>query len=121
MPVRKLLAAPVSATTVVPMVPNAFLSWKRRSVESEKVATLPAAGDAGAAMLVLTIEPAAGVAVGMLERTVAPCVPVTSPTSAPLKLTAVVALVAFVALVALVAFTALVAFATVPVILLPAN
>ena len=34
MAVRKLLEAPVSATTVVPMVPLAFLSWKRRSVES---------------------------------------------------------------------------------------
>src|SRR6185312_3741483 len=52
----------------------------------------------------------------MLESTVAPCVPVTSPVSAPLKLAAVVALVA---LVALVAFTALVALATVPVTFAP--
>src|SRR5207244_805246 len=50
--VRKLLAAPVSATTVVPMTPEAFLSWKRRSVESEKTESFPDAGDAGAATLV---------------------------------------------------------------------
>src|SRR6266852_2998362 len=34
MAVRKLLDAPVSATTVVPITPLAFLSCRRRSVES---------------------------------------------------------------------------------------
>src|SRR4051812_42331183 len=61
-------------------------------------------------MLVCTIEPAAGTEVGILASTVAAWVPVTSPVSEPLKLTAVVALVAF---------TALVAFATVPVTFAP--
>src|SRR5574341_234897 len=82
--VRKLLAAPASATTVVPMTPDAFLSWKRRSVESVYTFTLPAAGLAGATMFVTSRCPAWFTPSGRFTALVVMAVvpePVTSPES----------------------------------------
>lgn len=46
--VAKVCAAKVEETTVVPIVPPAFLSWNRKSVESSYNTSNPEAGVAGA-------------------------------------------------------------------------
>jgi hypothetical protein len=80
--VRKLLEAPVSATTVVPVTPDELTSCSLLSVALVYTLIVPADGVTGATTFVNKIAPAAVVRFGMLARTVVMAVvpePVTSP------------------------------------------